>query len=51
MYDLKPGQLVECEWIDPVVGSDWVDAIKVDRFYKLLCRSVGYIYTKLNQMV
>jgi len=44
MYDLKPGQLIECDWIDPVVASTWVDASNVTLFWKFLCRSVGYVH-------
>ncbi len=44
MYDLKPGQLVECDWLDPVAGSEWVSAEKVKTFWKFRCRSVGYVH-------
>lgn len=52
MYNLKPGQLIECEWIDPVVASDWQDAGEVNECYKFLCRSVGYVHSaKLDGLV
>ena len=44
MYDLKPGQLVECDWIDPCVASTWADAKSVDTFWKFRCRSTGYVH-------
>lgn len=43
MYDLKPGQLVECDWLDPAVGSTWMDVEDVI-FWKWHCRSVGYVH-------
>lgn len=43
MYDLKPGQLIECDWIDPAASSDWMDAKHVT-FWEFRCRSVGYIH-------
>ena len=44
MYNLRPGQLVECEWIDPAVVADWQE-IKGVKFYRFLCRSVGYVHS------
>lgn len=44
MYDLKPGQLVECDWIDPAVASTWVGAENIVTFWKCCCRSVGYVH-------
>lgn len=43
MYNLKPGQLVECDWLDPVASSDWTD-VKNITFWKYCCRSVGYVH-------
>lgn len=43
MYDLKPGQLVECDWLDPVAASEWISA-KDTIFWKYRCRSVGYVH-------
>ena len=44
VYDLKPGQLVECEWLDPAAGSDWKDAAEIIALWKFVCRSVGYVH-------
>ena len=44
MYDLKPGQLIECEWLDPSCSSKWIDAADVTAFWKFSCRSVGYVH-------
>lgn len=44
MYDLKVGQLIECEWLDPAASSDWKDAKEVSNFYRFVCRSVGYVH-------
>lgn len=44
MYDLKPGQLIECDWLDPVVVATWVDAENVVTFWRCCCRSVGYVH-------
>ena len=43
MYHLKLGQLVECEWLDPVAGSEWKDAPEACKFFRFVCRSVGYV--------
>jgi len=48
VYKLKPGQLVECEWVDPAVFADWQDSEDV-KFYRFLCRSVGYVYTAKSE--
>ena len=45
MYDLKLGQLVECEWLDPAVGAFWVAANDVTRCYTNFCVSVGFVHT------
>lgn len=44
MYNLKPGQLIECEWVDPMVVADWQDAREVSKYEQFLCRSVGYVH-------
>lgn len=44
MYNLKHGQLVECEWVDPAVAADWEDAKDVNKCWRFLCRSVGYVH-------
>lgn len=48
MYDLKPGQLIEVNWLDPAVGSTWIDAEDVI-FWKFRCRSVGYVYATTDE--
>ena len=42
-YDLKPGQLIECEWVDPAVVASWED-VEDTGYYRFLCRSVGYVH-------
>ncbi len=44
MYDLKPGQLVECDWIDPAAVSDWKYSGEVTALWLFRCRSVGYVH-------
>ena len=44
MYDLKPGQRIECDWLDPVAGSNWIDNEDVKTFWKFRCRSIGYVH-------
>ncbi len=44
MYDVKPGQLVECDWIDPAAASGWKDASEVTACWRFVCRSVGYVH-------
>jgi len=44
MYDLEPGQLIECEWLDPAAASEWMDATRINHFWKFICRSVGYVH-------
>ena len=44
MYDLKSGQLVECEWIDPATHANWEEAKDVTKCYRFLCRSVGWVH-------
>ena len=44
MYNLKPGQLIECEWVDPAVVANWEISKSVDTFWRFLCRSVGYVH-------
>ncbi len=44
MYDLKPGQLIECIWVDPAVHAAWEEAKGVTKCFKFLCRSVGYVH-------
>ncbi|MEE9548714.1 MAG: hypothetical protein V3V68_05100 [Nitrosomonadaceae bacterium] len=52
MYDLKPGQLIECIWIDPAVHADWENAKSVTKCYRFLCRSVGYVHlTDTNGLI
>ena len=43
-YDLTPGQLIECKWVDPSASSDWKDAKAATTFYRFVCRSVGYVH-------
>ncbi len=44
MYDLKPGQLIECEWVDPAAASDWKPGAEVTGFWRFLCHSVGFVH-------
>ncbi|KKM99474.1 hypothetical protein LCGC14_1147460 [marine sediment metagenome] len=44
MYDLKPGQLVECDWLDPAAASEWQEAKHTSVFWRIRCRSVGYVH-------
>lgn len=44
MYDIKPGQLVEIDWIDPSVASNWVEADEISCLPKIICHSVGWIH-------
>lgn len=44
MYDIKPGQLVEVEWIDPSASVDWIGTEKVTEFPKITCYSVGWVH-------
>ncbi len=44
MYNLKPGQLIECEWVDPAVAAAWTEAKDVTKCWKFLCRSVGCVH-------
>ena len=44
MYDVKPGQLVEVDWIDPSASSNWTTAKEVTRLPKMICRSVGWVH-------
>ena len=43
-YDLKVGQLVECEWLDPMAGSDWKEIGDVTELERFLCMSVGFVH-------
>lgn len=43
MYDLKPGQLIECDWLDPAAASEWARAKNVT-FWEYRCRSIGYVH-------
>ena len=44
MYDVKPGQLVEVEWLDPSVCSNWTGAKGVTCLPKMICHSVGWVH-------
>ena len=47
MYDLVEGQLIECNWLDPVAASHWVDS--VSKFWKFECHSVGYVHAATEE--
>lgn len=45
MYNIKLGQLIEVEWIDPSVGdSGWVNSKTITDLPKMICRSVGWVH-------
>ncbi len=44
-YDLKPGQRVEINWIDPAGLAEWVDAQSLTQCWKVTCRAIGYVHT------
>lgn len=44
MYDIKPGQLVEVEWVDPSIRDGWIDAEDITEFPKIICHSIGWIH-------
>lgn len=44
MWNIKSGQLVEIDWLDPSVGSQWEDASKITACAQFVVKSIGWVH-------